>query len=254
MTKFVAAAEHYDRFMGRYAEPLGRALADEVGVAAGMQVLDVGCGPGALTAELAARVGAANVGAIDPAPQFVAACAERNPGADVREGGAEELPWPDGTFDASLACLVVAFMKDPVAGMGEMARVTRPGGRVGACMWDIEQGRMTMLRMIWEAIGTVRPETEGERHLPGTREGEIAEFLESAGLGDLRSGALTVHVSYSGFEDFWEPFTHGVGPSGQALAALGEEDREAVREELRRQLPDGAFTLEALAWFATGAV
>jgi SAM-dependent methyltransferase len=254
VSSFVATAQHYDRFMGRYAEPLGRALADEVGVAAGMQALDVGCGPGALTAELAARVGAANVAAIDPAPQFVAACAERNPGADVRQGGAEELPWADNAFDASLSCLVVAFMKDPGAGVGEMARVTRPGGRVGACMWDIEQGGMTMLRMIWEAIGTVRPETEGERDLPGTREGEIAELFGGAGLGDLRSGDLTVHVTYSGFEDFWEPFTHGVGPSGQALAGLGEEERGAVREELRRRLPDGAFTLEARAWFATGAV
>lgn len=84
--EFTALAEQYDRFMGRYTPTLAAAPADAAGVASGMHVLDVGCGPGGLTRELAARVGAANVAAIDPAPQFVAACRERNPGADVREG------------------------------------------------------------------------------------------------------------------------------------------------------------------------
>ena len=117
MSEFVSPAEHYDRFMGRYTVPLARALADEVGVGEGMRVLDVGCGPGGLTSELAGRVGAENVAAIDPAEQFVAACRERNPGADVRQGVAEELPWEDDVFDAALSCLVIAFMRDPDAGM-----------------------------------------------------------------------------------------------------------------------------------------
>jgi ubiquinone/menaquinone biosynthesis C-methylase UbiE len=100
--EFTSPAEHYDRFMGRYTARLAPALADEVGVREGMRVLDVGCGPGGLTAELAGRVGAENVAAIDPAEQFVSSCLEHNPGADVRQGVAEELPWEDDTFDASL--------------------------------------------------------------------------------------------------------------------------------------------------------
>src|SRR4051812_47960050 len=123
--------------MGRYTRTLAPALTDAAGIAPGMRVLDVGCGPGGLTDVLAARVGAANVAAIDPAPQFAAACRERHPGADVRVGAAEELPWPDGAFDATLASLVVAFMSDADQGVREMARVTRPGGTVAACMWDI---------------------------------------------------------------------------------------------------------------------
>lgn len=254
MTEFASAAEHYDRFMGRYTEPLARALADEVGVAEGMRVVDVGCGPGGLTAELAARAGAGNVAAIDPAPQFVAACAERNPGADVREGVAEQLPWEDGAFDAALSCLVIAFMKDPDAGVREMARVTKPGGKVGACMWDIANGGMTMLRMFWEAMRTVKPDAGGELDLPGTREGEIAERMERVGLREVSADFLTVSVEYAGFDDFWEPFTFAVGPSGQALAALEEEKKETVREALRTELPDGSFTLDARAWCATAVV
>src|SRR3954469_23976558 len=123
--------------MGRYTSSLAPAFADAAGVAGGMRGLDVGCGPGGLTRELARRVGPERVAAIDPAPQFAAACRERHPGADVREGGAEALPWDDGAFDAALSQLVIAFMRDPDQGVREMARVTRDGGTVAVCMWDL---------------------------------------------------------------------------------------------------------------------
>src|SRR5919206_396486 len=117
-----AAAENYDRFMGRYAVGLAPKLADAAGVAAGMRVVDVGCGPGGLTVELARRAGEENVAGIDPAPGFAAACQERLPGADIREGVAEALPWGDGEFDAALSSLVVAFMTDAHEGIREMLR------------------------------------------------------------------------------------------------------------------------------------
>jgi SAM-dependent methyltransferase len=254
MAEFAAPAEHYDRFMGRYTIPLARALADEVGVGEGMRALDVGCGPGGLTSELAARVGVENVAAIDPAEQFVESCIERNPGADVRQGVAEELPWEDDVFDASLSCLVIAFMRDADAGMREMARVTKPGGRVGVCMWDIAGGGMTMLRMFWSAMRTVKTDSESEQRRAGISEGDIAERLKRAGLEDVVGGGLEVEVEYSDFEEFWEPFTHGVGPAGQAFAALGEEDRQAVGEAIRGELPEGPFTLGARSWYATAVV
>src|SRR5215210_9356181 len=160
--------------MGRYTRTLAPLFADAAGVTGGMRVLDVGCGPGGLTDELVARVGAENVAAIDPAPQFAAACAERHPGADVRVGMAEDLPWEDGAFDATLASLVIAFMRDPDAGVREMARVTRTGGTVATCMWDTTAGGMTMLKTFWTAVSEHAPETEGEQRLAGTAEGDIA--------------------------------------------------------------------------------
>jgi ubiquinone/menaquinone biosynthesis C-methylase UbiE len=250
MPEFASPAEHYERFMGRYTVPLARALADEVGVGEGMRVLDVGCGPGGLTSELADRVGAENVAAIDPAEQFVSACLERNPGADVRQGIAEELPWENDTFDAALSCLVIAFMRDADAGLREMERVTRPGGKVGVCMWDIAGGGMTMLRLFWSAMKSVKPGIEGEQQRAGTAKGDIAERLRRAGLCEVSEGALEVSVEYSGFEDFWQPFTFAVGPSGQALAALEDEDKAAVREAIRAELPEGSFTLAARCWYA----
>jgi ubiquinone/menaquinone biosynthesis C-methylase UbiE len=252
--QFAASAEHYDRFMGRYAPTLAAALADAASVREGMRVLDVGCGPGGLTRELAARVGAVNVAAIDPAPQFTAACRDRNPGADVRVGMAEELPWADGEFDAALSALVLGFMRDPDQGVREMARVTRPGGTVAACMWDTTMGGMTMLRVFWTAVQALTPGVEGERRLAGTAEGDIEQRLVRAGLNDVVGGALAARAQYAGFDDFWEPFTFAVGPAGQYLQSLPAERRARVREGCQAMLPSGPFRLDARAWWARGTV
>jgi SAM-dependent methyltransferase len=252
--QFAAPADAYDRFMGRYVTELAAGLADAAGVREGLRVLDVGCGPGGLARELAARVGNDNVAAIDPAPQFAAACRERLPGADVREGAAEDLPWGDGEFDAALSSLVIGFMRDAGAGLREMARVIRPEGTVAACMWDIAGGGMTMLRIFWDAVRTVDPGAQGERRMAGTAEGDIAERMARAGLRDIEAGTLTTHASYTGFDDFWEPFTFAVGPAGHYLSSRDDAQAAAIRDACRAELPDGPFTLDARAWYARGAV
>jgi len=127
---FEVAAEAYDRFMGRFSRLLAPQMADLAGVRAGRTVLDVGCGTGMLTAVLVDRLGAANVTGIDPSESFVSAARERFPGVRIERGSAEALPFDEDAFDASIAQLVVHFMTDPVRGIREMARVTRPGGVV----------------------------------------------------------------------------------------------------------------------------
>jgi ubiquinone/menaquinone biosynthesis C-methylase UbiE len=252
--QFQAPAEHYDRFMGRYTHSLATALADAAGIRPGMRVLDVGCGPGGLTRELVTRLGPGNVAAIDPAPQFAAACRDRNPGADVRTGVAEQLPWPSAHFDAALSSLVIGFLHDPGQGVREMARVTRPGGTVAACMWDTTTGGMTMLRIFWTAARQIAPAAAGESALAGTADGDIARRLRDAGLQHVISGALTSHAEYAGFDDFWQPFTLAVGPAGHYLRSLPAGEQAAVRDACRRHLPDGPFTLPARAWYARGLV
>src|SRR5262245_4026704 len=163
---FNVAADAYDRFMGRYSTLLSPQMADLAGVRAGRRVLDVGCGPGALTAELVARVGAAAVAAVDPSEPFVAAAMERFPGVDIRRAPAEDLPFDDDSFDASIAQLVVHFMADPVAGLREMRRVTRPGGTVAACVWDFAGGRGP-LSVFWRAAHDLDPSVEDDAHAAG---------------------------------------------------------------------------------------
>ncbi len=250
---FAGAATDYDRFMGRYSTNLAVALADKAGIRSGQQVLDVGCGPGALTRTLVERVGADRVAAIDPAPQLAQACRRRYPGVDVRVGPAEVLPWPEHSFDAALACLVVAFMADPDRGLAEMARVTNPGGTVAACMWDMAEG-MTMIKLYWAAAQATGSPARGEDGRPGTRQGDIARRLTALGLLDVVDGSLEVQASYEGFNDLWDSLLLGVGPVGTHLQGQSERTRAAIRDHLRAALPDGEFTLSAKAWVAVGTV
>jgi SAM-dependent methyltransferase len=252
---FAVAGEKYDRFMGRYLPTLAVAFADASGVRSGMSVLDVGCGPGGLTRELVARVGADNVAAIDPSPPFVAAARERNPGVDVHEAGAEDLPFEDDAFDAALASLVVAFMQDANAGIAEMSRVTKPDGVVAACMWDV-RGGMTMLRVMREAAASVIPDLPVGKRLPGTSEGDLGELLRAAGLSDVEEDAISASADYESFDDWWEPFMFGIGPHASYVAELADEQKVEVRDAARELLgnPSGPFTLDARAWFARGRV
>jgi SAM-dependent methyltransferase len=248
---FVVAADSYDRFMGRYSAPLAPLFADFVGIAKGQRALDVGCGPGALTAELVARLGADAVLAVDPSEPFVAAARERHPGVDVRQAAAEALPFPDGSFEAALAQLVVHFMADPVAGLREMSRVTRVGGVVAACVWNLAGGRAP-LSPVWTAAHELDPDVEDESGLAGAREGHLGELLREAGLRDVEEGVLSVEVEHPTFEDWWEPFTLGVGPAGAYVGGLAAERRAALRDRCRELLPPAPFVLGAEAWVARG--
>ena len=237
--------------MGRFSEPLAPLFADVTGVDGDQQALDVGCGPGALTAVLVHRLGADRVSAVDPSLAFVRAASTRFPDVEVKHAAAERLPFSDNTFDVALAQLVVHFMADPVAGLREMARVTRPGGTVAACVWD-HGGGGGPLSLFWDAVHELDPLAGGERGLAGAREGQLAELFAAAGIGEVESGLLTVEVPFRDVDDWWEPYTLGVGPAGAYVADLDDLGRATLREECARRLPDGPFTVRASAWTARG--
>lgn len=249
---FVVSAEDYDRLMGRYLPTLAPAFADAAGIHGPARLLDVGAGPGGLTRELTRRVGADNITAIDPSPPFVGACRARNPGVRVHQGVAEALPFPDATFDATLACLVVGFLGDPARGLREMARVTRPAGTVAVCFWDLE--RMPALGIFWTAAARFDPDVTGEQRRPGAAAGELATLLRQAGLHNVRDDVLHARADYLDFDDWWNPCTLGVGPIGTYYNTRTPAERTALREECRRLLgrPVGRFTLHASCWFAAG--
>jgi SAM-dependent methyltransferase len=250
---FDVAAEAYDAFMGRYSTLLSAQLADLAGIVDGQRAIDVGCGPGALTAELVGRLGADRVAAVDPSAPFVAAARARHPGVDVREAAAESLPFPDATFDAALAQLVVHFMADPVAGLREMARVTREGGVVAACVWD-HAGGQGPLGLFWSAARELDGDVIDEGDLAGAREGHLAELLAAAGLRGIEATSMSADLEMAGFDEWWGPFTRGVGPAGAYLATLEAARQIELQERCRTRLPAGPFTLPALAWAARGTV
>ena len=253
---FRAPADAYDRHIGRYGAELARELIAAAGVQPGDHVVDVGCGPGALTGELAALVGADRVAAVDPSEPFAAACAARLPGVHVLVGTAEALPFDDGEFDAALAQLVVNFMTEPETGVREMRRVTRAGGTVAAAVWDYA-GQMTLLRRFWDAALALDPAAapldEG-RCMPHCTPESLGALWSSAGLADVRVEPVEVSAAYDGFEDLWAPLERGVAPSGAYAVSLDPAARAALKAAFRERLGagDAPFSLTARAWIVTG--
>ena len=249
---FDVSGDAYDRFMGRYSRKLAPAFADFARVESGQRVLDVGCGSGVLTEELVRRVGADHVAGADPSP-LLDACAERVPGADLKRAAAEDLPWPDDSFDAALAQLVVHFMTDVEAGTAEMARVTRPGGVVAACTWNFSGG-MKLLGTYWESAKALDPGAESESS--AFDEARLDALWRGAGLGGVEVDALVVSSGYEDFDELWDTFLLGVGPAGQHLVSQPPERQSAIRAEYFTRLgePVGSFELDARAWAVRGRV
>ena len=248
---FNVAADAYDSFMGRFSVQLSAQLADLAGIEHGQRVIDVGSGPGALTTELVRRLGPDAVAAADPSEPFVEAARERHPGVDVQLAPAEDLPFDNDSFDAALAQLVVHFMADPMAGLAEMSRVTRPGGVVAACVWDLAGGRAP-ISPFWQAARELDPGTTDESNLAGARDSHLAELFTEAGLRDVEQSELSSTVEYKTFEEWWQPYTLGVGPAGAHLKSLDDEQVAELRERCRRLLPEPPFALTGYAWAVRG--
>ncbi len=233
--------------MGRYSGPLGQRFLDSIGLSDGDRALDVGCGPGVLTVQLVERLGATNVSAVDPSPAFVVAAQQRCPGVDVRRSTAEPLPFEDDVFDAVLAQLVVPFMTDAVSGLREMSRVTAPGGIVAASVWD-HAGGGSPLALFWQAVTDVDPSAKTESAHAGARSGQLAELFRTAGLIDVRETLLSVSVSCHSFDEWWEPYTLGVGPAGDYVTGLDDDAKSVLRDRCFRLLPPAPFEVPASAW------
>ena len=253
---FQTPADAYDRHVGRYSHALAQALVDAAGIRPGQRALDVGCGPGALTGELAARLGPEHVAAIDPSAPFADACRRRLPDVRVEIAAAEALPFPDCAFDAVLSQMVVNFMSDPRAGLREMRRVVCPGGTVAAAVWDYA-GEMILLRRFWDAAVALDPSAHDRDEglsMPFCTSEALGDLWSAAGLTGVRVSAATVVADYDGFADLWQPLERGVGPSGAYASSLPPERRLALAAELQQRLGVGAepFRLTARAWIAVG--
>jgi SAM-dependent methyltransferase len=246
-------AAAYDAFMGRYSGPLAPRFADFAGISSGQRAVDVGCGTGMLTGELVRRLGPDAVTASEPSAPFVASMHKRFPGLGVTQAPAEDLPFDTASFDAALAQLVVHFMTDPVAGLAEMRRVTKPGGVVAASVWD-HAGGQGPLAVFWRGALALDPDAVDESSLAGARPGHLAELMGSVGLRDIEEDMIAVDAEHATFEGWWEPFTRGVGPAGAFVGGLTPDRRSELREICRSEVGDGPFSVRAAAWAAKGLV
>lgn len=249
---FFSSTDGYDRFMGRYSVPLARQFVKSIPLAKGDAVLEIGCGPGALTKELVALLGAESVSAIDPSPPFLKECARRIPGIAAEIASAEAIPFADQAFDAVFSQLVIHFIQDlPQAGR-EIVRVTRPGGWVSVCTWNT--ARMELINLVPRAAHAVGIETPQMRIEGFEDDGSVGEYLESIGLTDVSESKITVRASYSDFDDLWESYLLGIGPLGPWTLSIDDESRAAIRMQLFTMVgePAGEFSLSGEARSAHG--
>jgi SAM-dependent methyltransferase len=252
-----ARPQPYDRHVGRYGPRLAAELIAVAGLARGQRALDVGCGLGALTIELARTLGESSVAAVDPSESAVATCRARVAGAEVTVAPVECLPFRDDAFDVALAQLVINLVDDPATGAREMARIVRPGGVVAACVWDATA--MPLLASFWRAAAEVAPAEAGdvdERKQIGLQNPTwLHDLWQQAGLQKVSTGALTTSAGYVDFDDLWQPFEQGVGRSGSVYLRLDPRRRKALRSRAYELLdaPRGRFTLRARAWYVRGS-
>ncbi len=136
-------AAAYERFMGRWSRLVAPQFLDFTGLPERGRMLDAGSGTGSLAFAIAERSGRLGVLGIDPSKEYVAYAMSRNPFPDrasFEVGDAQQLHFPDASFDAALSLLVFNFIPDPKKALSELRRVTKPGGRLSAAVWDYGEG------------------------------------------------------------------------------------------------------------------
>jgi SAM-dependent methyltransferase len=198
---------------------------------------------------------------IDPSQAYVEFASKRtsNPRLKFQVGDAQSLDFPDASFDRCLSLLVMNFIPDSRKAMAEMRRVTRPGGRIAASVWDYDEG-MEMLRKFWDAAVALDHATArlDERDMPFCHKGQLGAFWREAGLEEVEETALVIETPFRSFDDYWSPFLNSQGPAGIYVARLAPEKREELKNRLRETIlngkPDGPFTLKARAWAVRGRV
>jgi SAM-dependent methyltransferase len=245
-TIFGGSSDAYDRFMGRYSTQLAARFADFAGVRAPQEALDAGAGTGALAEELVARLGEGNVAVAEPSADYVTTLRSRFPRVDVREASAEELPWEDDSFDSSLGQLIVIFLNDAPLATRELARVTRPGGVVATCMWEVDGVEMM------NPFNEIRKRLLPGGWSPATKyrdEASLRGLFEGAGLRDVETTRLEVSVGYDSLDELWEPGIHVGGPGGPLVEAFTPEQLVEGRAIFEQALgnPTGRYVLKGRA-------
>jgi SAM-dependent methyltransferase len=254
-----ALGDAYEQYVGRWSRAVAALFVDWLSLPVDAHVVDVGCGPGAVTGTVLARARPERVMGVDPSPGFLRTARDQvdDARAAFQAGDARALPIRSAWADAVVSGLALNFVPDPARAVAESIRVSRSGGQVAAYVWDYAEG-MRMMRYFWDAAVARDPAAEaldeGPR-FPLCRPDTLRELWSASGLGGVRVRPLTVPTHFASFDDYWQPFLGGQGAAPGYLATLPGSDRDELRELLRERVPadaDGAIRLTATAWAVCG--
>jgi SAM-dependent methyltransferase len=251
----------YEQYVGRWSRKTAAAFLQWLAPLPGLAWADVGCGTGALTAAILDVCEPSSVYGIDSSEGFVSLARQRigDQRARFETGDATHLPWQSGACDVTVSGLVLNFVRDHESMAREMARVTKPGGRVAAYVWDYAGG-MQMMRHFWDAAVAVSPDDarldQAER-FPLCQPAPLKALFERADLRSVTVRAIDISTVFQSFDDYWTPFLGKTGAAPTYLASVGGEVQERIRLSLTSRLAatgDGPIALTARAWAVQGVV
>ena len=236
------ATDAYEAYVGRWSRPLAETFLAWFAVPMAGRWVDVGCGTGALTDAILAATNPIAVVGIDPSPEFLGAAQSHvsDPRTRFEVGDARALPVPSNGYDAVVAGLVLNFVPDPALAVTEMVRATRPGGVVGAYVWDY-RGEMQSMQYFWAAVATTDADAaalDPRPHFPICQPAPLAALFRAAGLDDVAVDAIDLPKGFRNLDDFWLPHTMAGAATAQRYVSGLDDDRQAaLREQLRVTLP-----------------
>jgi ubiquinone/menaquinone biosynthesis C-methylase UbiE len=253
----------YEAQMGRWSRRLAPLLIAFSGVTAARRVLDVGCGTGSLTFEIARRLGSGVVTGIDFSPVYIEHASRRNenPCITFEVGDACALRFEDASFDHAFSSLVLQFIPDADRAVREMRRVTRPSGTITAATWDT-RGGVVVQRMFFDSAAVLDPNASTRRAMacmrPMSRADGLRKAWSDAGLVDVVQGSLTIRMEYESFADLWSSIDGNDGPYADYLRTLAAEAKLRLRRLIEAAYldgeQDGPRSYAATAWAIKGRV
>ena len=247
----------YEAYVGRWSRLVAQRFIANLAIPAGARWVDVGSGTGAVTETILQTADPESVVGVEPSDAFVsfarAQVTDLRARFEVGDGAA--LPLPRAAADAAVSGLVLNFVPDAVAMLGEMRRVTRAGGTVAVYVWDYADG-MAIMRHFWDAAieqdATVADKAESLR-FEICRPDPLREAFAAAGMPDATVEAIDVPTVFRDFDDYWLPFLMATAPAPRHAMSRSDADREDLRRRLQARLPtqrDGSIHLTARAWAA----
>ncbi len=254
-----SSAAAYERYVGRWSPFVAREFVRWLAVPAGKTWLDVGCGTGALTQTIFETASPRYVVGADKSKAFIDFLGHQvlDERLCFNIDDAQGLNFDDEFYDNTVSGLLLNFLPMPNKGLAEMKRVTKPGGRIAAYVWDYA-GEMQMMRHFWNAAIELDPAAleldEGVRFEICKPE-PLAELFREVDLENVKVRAIEVPTVFRDFDDYWSPFLGAQGPAPGYAMSLSEESRAALRERIRARLPiasDGSIHLVARAWAVQG--
>ena len=245
--------------------PLSNWVCEAAHLAPGQRVLDVGAGTGIPSLAVAARIQpGGSVVAVDNTATMLEA-AERNARAahldnvTFREMAAENLDFPDESFDAVTSTLTLMFCPDPARVVAEMRRVLKPGGRFAFAVWD-EPAKNPLFTTTLSTVGQLLHLPPPDPNAPGpfrlAKEGELAAVLRAGGLLDAKLASLPFEVSIESIDQHWEIFSDMMPLLKNAAANSPPAEvaklRGALRDALSAHLDGSRVLLTATPLTASG--